>query len=284
MRTTPNPMMPTHAARRAFLIGATLGLLLALLAAPGFAAPEAKVQVCHIPPGNSDNFHTITVSKNALSAHLAHGDLGGACDGNCDTLCNDADACTIDDCGTRSGCAAKAPVDCNDFNLCTTDSCNSGTGCENEEVPCSDPDACTLSTCAPDTGECVNTPVECNVGEICEPDVGCVPAVACPCYDAALLDDAFPAICTDAGSTTSCYWSDRPGDSGAGIICDLPTYPEVTRKAVAIHTAFGSVTYCQCTRLPGCAVHLAITYEEFEACRALLQAKQAMPGVCDFWP
>ncbi len=47
---------------------------------PGAIAEEAKVDVCHIPPGNPDNAHTITISENALSAHLDHGDRVGACD------------------------------------------------------------------------------------------------------------------------------------------------------------------------------------------------------------
>lgn len=42
-------------------------------------AGEAKVDVCHIPPGNPDNAHTITVSENAVSAHLDHGDFVGPC-------------------------------------------------------------------------------------------------------------------------------------------------------------------------------------------------------------
>lgn len=40
---------------------------------------EAKVLVCHIPPGNPENPHTIEVGESALPAHLAHGDTEGAC-------------------------------------------------------------------------------------------------------------------------------------------------------------------------------------------------------------
>ncbi|MBW8050131.1 MAG: T9SS type A sorting domain-containing protein [Cytophagales bacterium] len=40
----------------------------------------AKVAICHIPPGNPANSHTIFVSSNAVDAHLAHGDNLGACD------------------------------------------------------------------------------------------------------------------------------------------------------------------------------------------------------------
>ena len=46
----------------------------------GAVAEGAKVDVCHIPPGNPDNAHTITISENAVSAHLDHGDRVGACD------------------------------------------------------------------------------------------------------------------------------------------------------------------------------------------------------------
>ena len=37
------------------------------------------VVVCHRPPGNSGNAHTITVGAPAVHAHLAHGDTIGAC-------------------------------------------------------------------------------------------------------------------------------------------------------------------------------------------------------------
>jgi len=39
-----------------------------------------KVTICHIPPGNPGNAHTITVGSPAVRAHLAHGDIEGSCD------------------------------------------------------------------------------------------------------------------------------------------------------------------------------------------------------------
>lgn len=43
-------------------------------------APK-KVLICHIPPGNPDNAHTICVSTHAVEPHQSHhGDLIGACD------------------------------------------------------------------------------------------------------------------------------------------------------------------------------------------------------------
>ena len=46
----------------------------------GAQAAGAKVDVCHIPPGNPENVHTITISENAVDTHLEHGDHLGACD------------------------------------------------------------------------------------------------------------------------------------------------------------------------------------------------------------
>jgi hypothetical protein len=38
-----------------------------------------KITICHIPPGNPDNAHTITVSENSWPAHQKHGDYMGEC-------------------------------------------------------------------------------------------------------------------------------------------------------------------------------------------------------------
>ncbi len=49
-----------------------------------------KVTICHIPPGNPGNAHTISVSGNAENAHLAHGDTLGECpDGDEDKQVDD---------------------------------------------------------------------------------------------------------------------------------------------------------------------------------------------------
>ena len=40
---------------------------------------QEKVVICHIPPGEPENAHTISVSPNAVPAHLAHGDTLGPC-------------------------------------------------------------------------------------------------------------------------------------------------------------------------------------------------------------
>ncbi len=43
---------------------------------------DGRITICHIPPGNPDNAHTIRVGISALRAHLAHGDHVGPCDGD----------------------------------------------------------------------------------------------------------------------------------------------------------------------------------------------------------
>ena len=40
---------------------------------------KKKVTICHIPPGNPENAHTIKVGESAVDAHLAHGDTLGEC-------------------------------------------------------------------------------------------------------------------------------------------------------------------------------------------------------------
>lgn len=42
-------------------------------------ADTKKTTVCHIPPGNPANAHTICVGNAAVPAHLDHGDFLGTC-------------------------------------------------------------------------------------------------------------------------------------------------------------------------------------------------------------
>jgi hypothetical protein len=45
--------------------------------------PRRKVLICHIPPGNPANAHSILIDDHAVDAHLAHGDTLGLCPGDC---------------------------------------------------------------------------------------------------------------------------------------------------------------------------------------------------------
>jgi len=54
---------------------------LAALPLVGTTVPyeDSKVTICHYPPGNSENRHTIVIGQPAVPAHLAHGDTLGPC-------------------------------------------------------------------------------------------------------------------------------------------------------------------------------------------------------------
>jgi len=61
---------------------AFLAAMCLLFAVPmaALAAPKPKVTICHIPPGNPGNAHTITVGGKAADSHIAnHGDTLGPC-------------------------------------------------------------------------------------------------------------------------------------------------------------------------------------------------------------
>jgi LPXTG-motif cell wall-anchored protein len=62
-----------------FVLGAAAVGLVSFGVAPAAAGTDGKVTVCHVPPGNPANAHSITISVNALPAHLAHGDTVGPC-------------------------------------------------------------------------------------------------------------------------------------------------------------------------------------------------------------
>jgi hypothetical protein len=69
--------------RTSILVIAVFAIGLISLTALRTGDEGPKVTICHIPPGNPENAHAITISINALPAHLAHGDSEGACDTQC---------------------------------------------------------------------------------------------------------------------------------------------------------------------------------------------------------
>jgi hypothetical protein len=260
-----------------FAIATAALFVLAGYAPVAGAAPLPKVDICHIPPGNPDNFHTITVSENALPAHLAHGDLGGACNDLCATICDDGNACTVDDTGDceSEDCPPepRAPTDCSDSNLCTTDSCDPATGCANDPVICDAPDLCTVSACAPDTGECVESPVSCPDGFACDLASGdCVPDTAnqCPCWDT----DELLSV-TAANNLIGDTCSTRP-DVDALIQNIRGSTPGVEGGFAADTGGYSGAPRCDTRDFP--PSNLAISLEEAEACIAEIKQRCADVG------
>ena len=50
-------------------------LFVAAVLLVGSAGANDKVTICHIPPGNPENAHEVTVSVHAWPAHQEHGDF-----------------------------------------------------------------------------------------------------------------------------------------------------------------------------------------------------------------
>jgi hypothetical protein len=69
-----------------------------------------KVVVCHAPPGNPDNEHTIVVGPSAEQAHLNHGDEEGPCEGDLVDGEPDGDLVDGDGDGDGDGSAEKVLV------------------------------------------------------------------------------------------------------------------------------------------------------------------------------
>ena len=177
--------------------GIYLFVVVAIVTAIGFNIPELiqnsragnnKVEVCHFPPGNPDNFHTITVSSNAVDKHLEkHGDYLGPCrpecahspfevgeilDPNCDPIVEcvcDADEFCCDSawdqiCVNRANCGQDIGV-CATICQCTSDGdCDDGVDCT--------VDSCTQLVCTNVLDESL-----CAAGELCDPTDGCT---TCP--------------------------------------------------------------------------------------------------------
>lgn len=64
---------------RILMIAAIIGVAMLMVPTMPASAKQVKVTICHVPPGNPANAHTITVAAPAVAAHLAHGDTLGAC-------------------------------------------------------------------------------------------------------------------------------------------------------------------------------------------------------------
>src|SRR5262245_1198047 len=174
---------------------------------PGAVQAGQKVNVCHIPPGNPANFHTILISESALAAHLAHGDVAGSCDNLCALLCDDDDACTVDDTGDceQHGCPAapRQAVNCDDGGECTPDACNPTSGCTNTPsvgAACDDGLVCTGRDACTSAGNCEGAPIP----GCCLSDAACDPS-RCrreTCNLSTHVCEADPVVCTAPDNCT----------------------------------------------------------------------------------
>jgi Dictyostelium (slime mold) repeat len=234
-----------------------LGMLpaVALWTAQIAAAAPSKVTLCHVPPGNPMERHTIVVGASAVRAHLEHGDALGECPPACTaaTQCDDGNPCTQDGCDGH-GCT-HSPTDCNDGDECTVDSCEPDSGCVYEpstDPVCADYDEDGVPD---DEDNCrtVQNPGQEDsdgngTGDICE----------CTCFTADDIDTVpprgAPTSCNDDGLSTDMLRSD-----GATIEYEFTD----------------SLLAGRCRRLAdGSIVSLLTNYVDFPACTLLILSSQ----------
>src|SRR5262245_62111820 len=164
------------------------------------AAPVkvAKVTVCHVPPGNPRQAHTISISQSAVDSHLAHGDYLGECH-----VCEPGSTVTC----------YSGPLSTDGIGACHagTQTCADGTG---------------YGEC---TGEVTPSPEVCSDGldNDCDgiADEGCVcaPASTVPCYDGP-TGTAGVGACTagtqacnaEGSGYGGCRGQGTPADAGCG--------------------------------------------------------------------
>lgn len=113
-----------------------------------------KTTVCHVPPGNPANAHTICVGNAAVSHHVKnHGDSVGPCQTETPCTCADSHGRGKDG---RGGGGGQCPMGTG--GMMGTGG-TTGTGGETPSTTCpSGQVACAAdpTVCAPDTSTCVN--------------------------------------------------------------------------------------------------------------------------------
>jgi len=204
-----------------------------------WAGEVNKVQICHIPPDNPANYHTITVPEKALQAHLAHGDFPGSCFENCEILCDDGNPCTQNVDSNANDCAclpSPVLVDCNDGNPCTLDICRESIGCLNlptDDIPCDIPcddsnpctenDKCVDGTCSgiPVDGVCCLGDIDCDDGNPCTIDLCSENTCINEVKDCSSENVCYVGFCNpDTGDCTSTPVNCDDGNFCTDDICD----------------------------------------------------------------
>jgi hypothetical protein len=197
-----------------------------LLLGPSVApAGNAKVQICHVPPGNPSNRHTISVAPKAAEAHLANhaDDHLGECPPACGSAgaCEDGDPCTIDGC-SDGFCDFSQPVDCDEGSVCTTNVCisdqggcveipaNEGGECDDDAV-CTGPDTCQSGVCTgPEIPDCCRNDAHCSDGTACTDNI---------CDEATGVCSNPDVVCPDPPACTVSICDAQSGCTSEDVIC-----------------------------------------------------------------
>lgn len=244
------------------LIGALLvgGFVVGLFLVQGSADAGDKVTICHIPPGNPANFHTISVSANAVDKHMEnHGDFLGECCGMIANVCGvPGDKCKAYDCAADE--CSLVDVECGDIACMDLAQCDPVEGCQYTNRVCPEGEVCN-----PDTNACeVETTCPCETSWVAALD-GALPPTTC---------DVFPtglgALCVDANGTLRTYTTQEISsvfcfdaafqtvvDSDVKRVAVLPVPPECPPNVQYEYT---------CDEANG--TEMSITQDEYSACLA----------------
>ena len=190
------------------------------------AVPNEKVEICHIPPGNPENFNTIYVKNNEVDDHLSHGDFLGACENNCDKVCPTDNKCLNSVCN-ENGCLPPLVVDCESGDLCILDSCDNEIGCIHTPKDCSDGNLCTLDSCDSNTGECLHFPALCFAlpceTSYCSQDTGLCVRETINCDDGnSCTEDSCDTTTNQCVHTNICLYNCLCSVAADVDVCDAP--------------------------------------------------------------
>ena len=163
-------------------------------------------------------------------------------------LCDNGDACSVNDKCQAGVCVAGPAVNCNDGNVCTDDSCNPESGClhAHNQAPCTDGDVCTTQDQCQE-GACVaGEPLVCDDGDVCtglescDGTAGCLPGQPLLCHDgdACTADTCDPVEGCQYGPPTDC----GDGDACTADTCD----PQTGQCLNQLECVCGPCLLCTC--------------------------------------
>lgn len=154
-------------------------LFIALFCSTAFGG-ATKVDLCHIPPGDPDNFHTISINEKAVPSHIRHGDTLGVCE---DIEEPPVNLCTCFTTDTAAEMDKIDPSDLGEVDACDTDFDPAGTfvviytngafACSGTDCGGLVPDCASIDS----TGDAVYSPAEISA----EDDQACRVLLAAGC-------------------------------------------------------------------------------------------------------
>jgi hypothetical protein len=192
-----------------------------------------KTCVCHIPPGNPDNAHTICIGAPAVAAHLAHGDTVGACavDTSCEPVAcggSTGTSCAIDQFCMRSegSCAPDTQGTCTEIPLTCPTLSNPVCGCDGVTYM----NACFAQAagmtvqhagaCTPGVACGGEGGAACPTGQFCKPPVGvCTAGAAGNCAPIPPTPICSPSASPVCGCDGTTYLNSCLADA-AGVAVD----------------------------------------------------------------